>query len=122
MVFEGSGDLLVLTVTKPEQQAAIRVIEKAAGKAMEQKDCLKRITKQFAVVIHYVEWDDFFGSKEREPARIALACAEEMGREASAQGVVFISETTLNPSVMVMVGMCAGNEERINLGDILVPS
>ena len=87
-MFEGNVDLLVLTVTSPEQQAAIKVIEKAAGKAMEQKDCLDTRTKKFAVTIHYVEWDGFFESKERGPAKIALACATEMGRESSAQGVV----------------------------------
>ena len=120
-IVEGNVDLFVLTVTAPEQQAAKKVIQKAAGKAMEKRDCLNTITKELAVVIHYVEWDDFFESKESGPAKIALACASEMGLESSAQGVVLISQTTLKPSVIVMVGICAGYEKGVNLGDVLVP-
>ena len=112
-------DLLVLTVTKREQRAAIKVIEKATCKKMERKTRFAEKSGK-TIQIQYVEWDGFFMSKTR-PGKIALARVPNMGSEPSFQELVYISQTTLNPFVVTMVGMCAGDGEKVNLGDLLVP-
>ena len=119
-VLRESVDLLVLTVTETEWIAAKKVIENETGK-MEPVDChFKSTEKKRIFAVDYVEWGGFF-SEERGPAKIVLASVSGMGSEETSGAVASISKTTLNPSVIAMVGMCAGDEHKVRLGDVLVP-
>ena len=121
MPFKGRVDLCVAAVVENEFKAARKVLEHVTKSEFEGPyDCFKSDDpKRLMVVLHYIEWNEF--KEGKRPLRIALVTPIEMGREAAAQLVSNVSHTTLNPSMIVMVGMAAGYDKKVQLGDVLVP-
>ena len=121
MPYSGRVDLCVVASTPNEFKAARKVLEHVTNSTFEGPiDCFKIGTRQLMVILYYIEWNEF-NEGEESPLRIGLVIPIEMGREAAAQLVNNISHTTLNPSMIVMVGIAAGNDKEVELGDVLVP-
>ena len=120
MPFKGRVDLCVAAVVENEFKAARKALEHVTKSKFEGPiDCFKTGTRQLRVILYYIEWNGF--KEGKGPLRIALVTPIEMGREAAAQLVSNVSHTTLNPSMIVMVGMAAGYDKKVQLGDVLVP-
>ena len=104
-------DVLILVALKDELDSLLKVDSHAVS------DC--EWTKVIYKKISY--WRRDFLHEGNSRFTVACARAAEMGTPAiSALGAVLIDQ--LNPRYLAMCGICAGREDKTNMGDIIVGS
>ena len=118
-------DLCLVAVNESEVQAARAVLKNATGNTISPPhDHPKKGSTGLGVVTLDIHWPNFFVNKEANvrPFRIALMTPSSEGREETFQLVTNLFQTALSPSVIAMVGCCAGRKESdVHLGDVMVP-
>ena len=122
MPFNKEVGLCVVTTTSAELDSAKDVLMKITGSPMAgPSPCLRSDTKELAAMVFSATCKDFFD--DGRSLEVALVKADDMRSHKAAEFVESLSRTPLEPSVIAMVGVCAGNPKRegLQLGDLVVP-
>ena len=118
-VFNKKVDLCLVTTTETELYSAKEVLKKITGSLDGPLQCLRSDTKKLATMVFSTTWKDFFD--DGRSLEVALVRSGDQRGYKAIEFVDSLSHTPLEPSVIAMVGVCAGNPKFVQLGDLLVP-
>ena len=118
-VFNKKVDLCLVTTTETELHSAKKVLKKITGSLDGPYQCLRSDTKKLAAMVFSTAWKHFFD--DDRSLEVALVRAGDQRGHKATDFVESLSHTPLEPSVIAMVGVCAGNPKLVQLGDLLVP-
>ena len=121
MSFKKRVDLCLVTTTPAELDSAKEVLREITGSLEGPFECLRSDRNELVAMVFSATWNEFFD--DRRPLEVALVKADDMRCHKATEFVESLSHTPLKPSVIAMVGVCAGNPKRdgLQLGDLLVP-